>query len=157
TFDRLFASRTEAIAALPANGNGAPILNALAARLREMGDVVARDFTPEEKSAFAAFIEQKKAAAESGEVDVLLLPLAEHAGLTDVPARGRTERLEAARRNESSSHLARLVQLQTERLRFGDLAQELERFADAGGPMAFQARVEAADAFHKAANPAGEV
>ena len=155
-FDRLLAASAEAQAAI-GNRNKAPILNALSARLKDMGDSVARDFTPEEKATFAAFLEQRKTTAQRADVELVLLPLAEHAGLEEIAVRWRTEIMEADRQSRSPAHLSRLVELQTERLRFTELAQELERFADLGGPLAGQARIEAAQAYGKAGDPAGEL
>jgi tetratricopeptide (TPR) repeat protein len=155
-FDRLLAASIQAQAAI-GNRNSAPILNALSARMKDMGDIVAQDFTPEEKAAFAAFLEQKKTTTPRVDVDLVLLPLAEHAGLEEIAVRWRTELLEADRQNSSSGHLSRLVELQTERFHFAELAQELERLADLGGPLAGRARIEAAQAYRKAGDPAGEL
>ncbi len=155
-FDRLLEASTEAQAAMGSR-SPAPVLNALSARLGEMGDVVARDFTPEEKAAFAAFLEQRKAAASRPDLDPMLLTLAEHAGLEEIVVRWRTEVMEAERRNPSTRHLSALVELQTERLRFADLAKTLERLADLGGPLQRQALLEAAGAYEKAGDPASEV
>ena len=155
-FDRLLEASTEAQATMGGR-NPAPVLTALSARLGEMGDLVARDFTPEEKAAFAAFLEQRKAAAPRPDLDPMLLTLAEHAGLEELVVRWRTSVMEAERRSPSARHLSALVELQTERLRFADLAKTLERLADLGGPLQRQALLEAAGAYQKAGDPASEV
>ena len=154
-FDRLVTGFAQA-QAVP-NRDSSRVLNALSARLKDMGGVVARDFSPEEKAAFAAILEQKKATASRADLELMLLPLAEDAGLADLTARWQTELMEADRQREFNPHLSRLIELQTARLRFGELGRELERFADLGGPLVDRARVEAAEAYRKAGDPAGEV
>ena len=156
-FDRLLAARTEAAAALGPDRDAAPLADALSTRLNEMGDLIARGFSPEEKTAFAAFLEQKRTALPQGDFARFLVPLAERAGLLELAVRWRTELMVAGPQNEADEHLARLVELQTSRLRFAELAGELERFADFGAPVASDARVSAAEAYRKAGDPAGEL
>jgi tetratricopeptide (TPR) repeat protein len=156
-FDRLLAARTAALAELGPNGDPSRVARALSARLGEMGESVGRDYSPEEKTAFAAFLEQRRAGLPLSDVDELLTPVAERAGLYDLAVRWRTELLEASRQDESNRHLPRLVELQTSRMRFADLADELARFASLGTPVANYARSSAADAYRKAANPAAEL
>ena len=156
-FDRLLVARTEAAAAFGPDRDKSSIENALSVRLNEMGDLVAREFSPEEKTAFAAFLEQKRAALPRNDFVLLLVPLAEHAGLLDLAVRWRTELMEAGRQNQNNPHLTRLVELQTSRLRFAELASELERFADSGARVRDDARAQAADAYRKAGDPAGEL
>ena len=122
-----------------------------------MGDLIARGFSPEEKTAFAAFLEQKRTALPQGDFVRFLVPLAERAGLLELAVRWRTELMVASRQNEANEHLARLVELQTSRLRFAELAGELERFADLGARLAFDARVSAVEAYRRAGDPAGEL
>jgi tetratricopeptide (TPR) repeat protein len=155
--DRLLAARTEALAALEPGRDGSTVTNALSARLREMGDLVSRQYSPEDKTAFAAFIERKRAALPPEDFDRYLVPLAERAGLLDLAVRWRTELLHASRAREDNEHLARLVDLQTRRMRFAELAGDLERFADSGPRTVFEARIAAAEAYRKAGDAAGEL
>ncbi len=157
TFDRLMTLRGEALAALPPDADGGRIHGAMEMRLRDMGGIVARDFTPEEKSAFAAFLEQKKAALAPPEFEAFLVPLAQQAGCVELAVRWRVELMTASRASRANPHVASLVQLQTERLRFAELAKQLDAFAALGGPLVTDARLDAADAYRKAGDPANEL
>ena len=154
--DRLFAARVEAVATLGA-GREESMANALSARLNEMGDLVARLFSPEDKTAFAAFLEQKRGAVPRDDYERFLVPLVERAGLLELAVHWRTELMEANRQEEANPHFTRLVDLQTSRLRFAELASGLERFADAGTRSIFSVRLSAADAYRKAGDAAGEL
>jgi tetratricopeptide (TPR) repeat protein/predicted Zn-dependent protease len=157
-FDRLLTARRDALAAAEANADPNRLTQALSARLGEMAAIVARDFTPEEKVQLAAFLEQQKGVLPRGDAISLLLPLAERAGLVDLAVRWRSASLDADGLRESSGgDLSRLIELQTSRLRFAELAKALERLADAGGVPALvhQARVAAAESYDKAADEAG--
>ena len=156
-FDRLLAARTGALAALGQNGDPSRVAQALSTRLGELGEVVARDYSPEEKAAVASFLEQKRAALPRSDFADLLVPLAERTGALELAVRWRIELMEANRGNEFNGHFRRLVDLQTSRLRFAELASELERFADSGARVAYEARVSAAEAYRKAGDPAGEL
>jgi Flp pilus assembly protein TadD len=156
-FDRLLTAHTEAVAAFGPNRDPSSMASALSARLDEMADLVARVFSPEEKTAFAAFLERKKAALPHGDFVRFLVPFAERAGLLELAVRWRTELMVASRQDESTEHLVRLVDLQTSRLRFAELAAELERFADSGARVASDARVSSAEAYRKAGDPTGEL
>ena len=98
-FDRLFTAWPEAVATLGPNGNGASLVNALNARLGEMADVIARTYSPEEKTAFVAFLEQKRVALPRGNFEMFLVPFAERAGLLELAVRWRTELMQATRQN----------------------------------------------------------
>jgi tetratricopeptide (TPR) repeat protein len=156
-FDRLLAARSQAVAALGPDRDESSLESALSARLDEMGEIVARQFSPEEKTAFSAFLEQKRTSLPQDDFVQLLVPLAERAGLLELAVRWRTELMEADRQNENNGHLRRLVDLQTSRLHFAELASELERFADRGARLAFDARISAADAYRKAGDRTGEL
>jgi cellulose synthase operon protein C len=156
-FDRLLAARAEAMAALGPGDNAEAVSNALSARLGDLGDHIDRMFSPEERVTFAGFLEQKRAAVATTDLVSFVVPLAERAGLLELAIRWRTELMAADRGDPSNAHLPRLVDLQTSRLRFAELARELERFADAGARVALDARFAAADAYRKADDPAGEL
>ena len=121
-----------------------------------MGDVVARDFSPEDKVAFAAALEEKR-RSPGVSTERMLLPLAEHAGLSELAVRWETELLRANLRVDTIGRLSRLEQLQTDRLRFAELAQELESVAEMNVSQTYRIRVDAAGAYRKAGNPAAEL
>ncbi len=148
--DRLLAARRAASPDLPSPEN------ALSVRLNELGDVVDRLYSPEEKVAFAASLESRKATVPQNDFVQALVPLAERAGLLELAVRWRTELMITNRQTEPNEHLARLVDLQTRRLRFAELATELERFADTGARSGFTARHYAADAYRKGGDGDGE-
>jgi tetratricopeptide (TPR) repeat protein len=155
--DRLMAAWTDAGAAAGAEGEESPLSTALSARLDEMGDLVGQLFSPEEKVALAASLERTRAAVRPDDFVRFVVPLAERAGLAELAVRWRTELMVAARQHESNEHLARLVDLQTSRLRFAELASELERFADSGARAGLAARHAAAEAYRKAGDAASEL
>ena len=109
-------------------------LNTIAGRqgwqlcMREMGDGVARYFTPEEKTAFAQFLEEKGSALSNSDLEELLLPAAEAAGLAEPEARWRNELMVSVQDNWYAEMNA-LVALQSRRLKFGELADQLETLA----------------------------
>lgn len=97
--------------------------------LREMGAAVERYFTPDEKSSFVAFLERQRPAMEPEDFAQTLLPLAQSAGLADLEARWRHQLMMAAPgRSESQAHLHRLSQLQKRRMKFAELAAQLEGY-----------------------------
>jgi tetratricopeptide (TPR) repeat protein len=155
TFDRLFDLRRQALAALSQDADREPIDNALSARLQEMGEIAAREYAPEEKRAFAAFLEQKRPGVAAADFAALLVPLAERAGFVDLAVRWRVELMRANRSTENDD-MQRLVQLQTERMRFRELAQQLEGLVALRRPSSVAAAFAAADAYRKAGDPAGE-
>jgi tetratricopeptide (TPR) repeat protein len=155
TFDRLLELRRQALAALSQDANREPIDNALSARLQQMGEIAAREYAPEEKRAFAAFLEQKRPSVPAADFAALLVPLAERAGFLDLAVRWRVELMRANRSNVNDD-MRRLVQLQTERMRFLELAQQLEELVALRRPSSVEAGFAAADAYRKAGDPAGE-
>ena len=97
--------------------------------LRQMGDTVDRYYAPEERAAFATFLETQKAAATSDDLARVLVPLAQNAGLPDLEARWRHELMMSSPGTpEAQVHYARLVQLQRRRFQFSELASQLEAY-----------------------------
>ncbi len=101
----------------------------LQAPLQAMGQVVRTYFTPEEKTAFANFLETQKAGMSEADVTQDLLPLVATAGLVDLEARWRHQLMMADPRLPEVQGLeARLVQLQEQRMKFDELGAQLEQY-----------------------------
>src|SRR5437773_398745 len=97
--------------------------------LQAMGQAVRTYFTPVEKTAFAAFLETRRASMSEADVTENLLPLAATAGLADVEVRWRTQLMMADPRSPEAQGLeARLVQFEEQRMRFDELGALLEQY-----------------------------
>ncbi len=102
---------------MTASGTEAPGLNAA---LTGMGEAVRTYYTPEEKVAFAAFLEQRRAGGPAN-----LISAAESAGLEGVTASWLEAKL---RENPTDFGVQnQLADLQAKRIRFQELGQQLER------------------------------
>jgi len=101
------------------------------ASLTEMGSTVARFYTPEEKASFEGFAQKLRTPMSDSEAREFAIPLAEAAGLADLEAKWRYERLMNSSReqNESTRQMGDFVQLQRQRLKFAELGPQLEKFA----------------------------
>jgi len=97
-----------------------PRVASIEGALVSTGQAARRYYTPEEMSAFAAYLEKRGPD---------LLPVAEQAGLGDLDARWRYELL-TTRPNALSSrpHEQRLIDLETRRMQFPELAGYLEDY-----------------------------
>ncbi|MBZ5562770.1 MAG: hypothetical protein LAP13_10150 [Acidobacteriia bacterium] len=101
----------------------------LQAPLEAMGQASRTYFTPEEKIAFAGFLEKQKRAMSSEDLVANLLPLAQAAGLEDLETRWRNELMMAKPGSpEAQAQEARLVSLQRQRMRFNELGAQLEAY-----------------------------
>ncbi len=121
--------------------------------MKEMGDTVARYFAPEETSAFSQFLSSRQNGAPSD----YLIDAAEAAHLSDLEIRWRYEALLASPSNPFG-HLQRLIQLQSERLKYSELAGQLEKYA---GVVIWNSRsyvlTSAANAYRSAGDPVDEL
>jgi predicted Zn-dependent protease len=98
--------------------------------LKEMGATVERYFTPEEKVEFTSFLAGRREADSSADLAEFLVPAAETAGLAGLEAKWRKQLMLGDPQN-SGVQMARLIELQTERLKFSELAADLEALAAA--------------------------
>ena len=101
------------------------------AALTEMGATVARYFTPEEKASFAQFAQTIRAPMSLASARGFAIPLVQAAGLADVEARWHFELLMSTPSTETNwyGQLSEFVQLQRQRLKFTELARQLEQLA----------------------------
>ena len=96
--------------------------------LQAMAPVVQRDYTPEEKSAFVSFLESWKTRVRPG-TRRSLLSIVQQAGLVELEVKWRHEFMFASpAASQSTRHRRRLIELQRQRLRYGELGQQLETF-----------------------------
>ncbi len=103
----------------------------MGAALVEMGKTVARYFTPEEKSSFVQFAQKLRGPMSLEDVGTFALPLVQSAGLADLEAIWRYERMMNADvpSDVLIGQMHPHVELQRRRLKFTDLGKQLERFA----------------------------
>ena len=101
------------------------------AALVEMGNTVAEYFTPEEKIAFAQFVQNTATPMNSSDLAFFAIPLAQAAGLEDLEANWRYKLMvdAEAEQNPPVQLMKNYVELQQQRLRFEELAQHLEPYA----------------------------
>lgn len=140
-------------------GGGAQPANRAA--LIAAGEVAASYFTPEEKAAFAAFLERQWPNQSPELRQQALLPLVQRAGLTDLQARWLNEWLLAHAAEPASQYrLRELIALQKRRLKFAELAGQLEAYWKASPPDTANrdaVLIDAADAYRSADDTAAEL
>ena len=126
--------------------------------LTEMGATVSRYFTPEQKVTFAAFAEALRAPMSDADVREFAIPLARAAGLAEQEATWRYGLVTKAPMDPANSgQLAAFEQLQRERLKFAELAQQLENVVPRFQPQFRNSVVlDAADAYRAAGDTDNE-
>ena len=101
----------------------------LGSALGEMASTVAKYFTPEEKILFAAFLESRNATLPPLTAERRLLPMARPAGLAELEAKWRYERMMAdPGSGTAEAHRYQLIELQKARLRHEELGRQLEAY-----------------------------
>lgn len=131
----------------------------MTAALQEMGSVVNNFFTPEERVAFAHFVESKCSGMNVGDLESFAIPLAQSASLSDQEARWRFEWvMHGAQMPNYFSYLQPFVDLQRRRGRFAELGSQMEQFA-AAIPSArrISALLAAVDAYYSAGDQSNEL
>jgi predicted Zn-dependent protease len=97
--------------------------------LSAMGSAVKEYYTPEETSAFADFLLKQKEGMEANDFNETLIPLAQHAGLTDLEARWRHMVMMASPGSPQAQAMeTRLAELQRQRMRFDEYGAQLEAY-----------------------------
>lgn len=126
--------------------------------LAEMGATVSRYFTPEQKVTFAAFAETLRAPMSDADVREFAISLAQAAGLAEQEATWRYELVTKAPMDPANSgQLAAFEQLQRERLKFSELAQQLENIVPRFPPQFRNAVVlDAAESYRAAGDTDNE-
>jgi tetratricopeptide (TPR) repeat protein len=111
-----------------------------------IGDIVARTYTPEEKVRLEQALTEQAARVQRPVRDATLLPIAMSAGLADLEARWLWDSMTAPGRQQVD---ARLVALQSQRARYGELGQQLEDYAarNRGRPVESAALSQSIQAF----------
>jgi tetratricopeptide (TPR) repeat protein len=136
--------------------------NGMVAVMQEMGNTINRYSTPEERLAFASFAEAKRRDMDLGDVEEFAIPLAEASALADQEARWRFEVMMSQARPNGRyyAQMQALINLQTRRSRFLELAAQMEQLASAlprypnGMPQA--PMLAAADAYYFAGDTPNE-
>jgi predicted Zn-dependent protease len=127
------------------------------AAMKEAGAAVARFFVPEEKVAFQQLLEAQRAGLSASDLEDFLLPAADDAGLADLQARWEFE-LMMADPPSSPSRMARLIAVQSRRLRFVELGRQLETLSSVVPPNFRTSVLEgAADAYRSEGDAQAEL
>ncbi len=124
----------------------------------EIGATVARDFTPEEKTGFIAYLERRSAAGGPA-ITRELLPVAMRAGLAELEVRWRYQLMMAAPGStQVSEHYGRFIQLQRARLQFSELGAQLEAYEKVHPDVNYRPGIldQAAQAYRSAGNSDAE-
>jgi tetratricopeptide (TPR) repeat protein len=129
--------------------------------LRQLALNVDKYYTPEERSGFATFLAAQRPAMSVKEMEDVLVPVAQNAGLVELEVRWRSEAmLYEARsdRHSYSPHLSRVVELQRRRMKYNELGGHLERYASILQPDYRGNILETtAEAYRSAENPRAEL
>ncbi|HWZ96747.1 MAG TPA: tetratricopeptide repeat protein [Candidatus Dormibacteraeota bacterium] len=104
--------------------------NGMRNALHEMGATVAQYFTPEEKATFVEFAQKLRTPMSDSAATEFAIPLVQTAGLADLETKWRFEILMTTPQSQPalSAQLSEFVQLQRQRLKFAELAAQLEQF-----------------------------
>lgn len=114
--------------ALPSQPNNLQ-QNRYRATLQAAAQPVKRYFTPQEKAAFATFLDEQRRAMRRGDVEGALLPLVERAGLVDTHAKWLHELMMASPgSSQAGVFMRRLIDLQRRRLLHDELGRQLEDY-----------------------------
>jgi hypothetical protein len=103
----------------------------MTAALTEMGATVAQYFTPEEKVKFVDFAQTVRSPMNFEDANLFAVPLVHSAGLAEEEARWQYDLMTHFGENEAAllAQMARLVELQRQRVKFAELGSQLETFA----------------------------
>ena len=97
--------------------------------MRDMGSAIDAYFTPEEKLRFASTIDRDAAKANNGDIASIYIPLGKAAQFADSEARWTYRLMLSHFGGIGSQYKTRLVELQSGRMRFKELGEQLEGYA----------------------------
>lgn len=121
--------------------------------MTEMGTGAARYFTPEEKVSFGTFAQTVRTSLNPLATNNVAFALVRAAGLAEIEVRWRYELMMSlpARDLDLMNQMGQLVQLQRERLKFEELAQQLKQFAPRVRPEEYSSVILATAETYRAA------
>ena len=96
--------------------------------LQQIASAVDRYFSPEEKASFADFLQKQRLPASPEMLEQILLPVARAAGLAAIEAQWLYEIMLAHPGPEVQTHVARLRELQSRRIKHQELGGQLEAY-----------------------------
>ncbi len=134
--------------------------NGMVSGLEEMGGTVNIYFTPEERLAFASFVEAKWKSSDRSDFENFGVLLAQTAGLADQESRWRLEVMmkSAAEIPFSYGGMQAYIDLERSRGRFAELGAQMEQYANAIPPQYRNAPLlAAAEAYRSAGDQANEL
>ncbi|HEX8925284.1 MAG TPA: hypothetical protein VF786_05800, partial [Terriglobales bacterium] len=98
--------------------------------MRAIGTTVAQYFTPEETTGFASFLTQEASGANTADLKATFIPAAQSANLAALEGQCIGKVLVAERRGNEWQLKGRLIELQSKRLNFRELGEQLEAYAN---------------------------
>ena len=119
-YEAAYKKLNSLVRAQPGDTTAHPELDAV---LRQIGTTAAQYFTPEEKLSFANFLGANLPSITAARIRAMM-PMAETAGLADLQAKWQNQLLLA----EPGGPAQQLADLQQRRLRYGELAGQLEAY-----------------------------
>ena len=134
--------------------------NGMRAALVEIGHTAAMYFTPEERAGFALFAQKLHEPMDMTDVEFFAVPLAEAAGLEELEARWLYDLANEQGQPSSTlnARMHRYAQFQRSRLKFEELAPQLEQFVPRLQPVERPAMlIEAAHAWRSAGDEENEL
>jgi len=119
--------------------------------MQAMGKSAGRYFTPEEKLQFSFWLDERASKAGNEGLATVFLPAAEAAVLPDLQARWLRQLMLSG--DSRGGYKSRLAELQTSRLKFGELGAALETYAQRLTPQQGRTGVliEASNTYHSGA------
>jgi tetratricopeptide (TPR) repeat protein len=117
--------------------------------MRATGETVATYFTPEQKVAFASELQKNAAGSNDDQLALWFITCARSAGLADLEAQWLEQVMMASPITNGPNYERRLIELQSQRLKYAQLGKSLERYANVVNRMMRDGILnDAANAYH---------